>query len=142
MGLLPADDPSWYEGTDEPWRLKEPRSPQTLPETPRQARTWETVKNSYVLAGLCIACASQAAYGHQLGFSYVRPPCFDCRSIVAAHPEPAGNGWRKFRKGDRARAEAISMPAQPRPMPWITVRLQPSSKAILWRSRPKQETAP
>jgi hypothetical protein len=80
-----------------------------LPETLGQARTWERVKSNYVAAGLCTACASQAAYGHQLGFSRVHPPCLDCRSIVAKLPEHAGNGWRRFIKGDRARAVAVSM---------------------------------
>lgn len=45
------------------------------PETPRQAATWENVKNRYAEAGLCNACAGQAAYGHQMGFARVQPPC-------------------------------------------------------------------
>lgn len=45
------------------------------PETFRQAGTWENVKNKYVDAGLCNGCAGQAAYGHQLGFTRIHPPC-------------------------------------------------------------------
>lgn len=45
------------------------------PETARQAGTWENVKNRYADAGLCNGCAGQAAYGHQLGFARIHPPC-------------------------------------------------------------------
>lgn len=45
------------------------------PETHRQATTWENTKNKYKGAGLCNGCAGQAAYGHQLGFHKIKPPC-------------------------------------------------------------------
>lgn len=48
------------------------------PETIRQARTWETVKGHYQEAGLCEGCAGQAAYGAQLGFAKIKPPCAEC----------------------------------------------------------------
>lgn len=51
------------------------------PETLRQARTWETVKGHYEDAGLCGGCAGQAAYGHQLGFAKIKPPCAECAYI-------------------------------------------------------------
>lgn len=49
------------------------------PETARQAQTWENTKNKYVAAGLCNGCAGQAAYGHQMGFHRIHPPCGSCR---------------------------------------------------------------
>lgn len=52
--------------------------PTEKPETPRQARNWETVKRRYLDAGLCLKCSSQAAYGHQHGFAAIRPPCEVC----------------------------------------------------------------
>jgi hypothetical protein len=52
------------------------------PETPRQAATWENVKNRYVEAGLCTGCAGQAAYGHQLGFTRIKDPCDNCRTVT------------------------------------------------------------
>lgn len=58
------------------------------PETLRQARTFETFKTAHVHAGLCHTCASQAAYGRQLGFSRVAGPCTDaCRSAAGLVPE-------------------------------------------------------
>lgn len=45
------------------------------PETARQAETWQNTKGKYLAAGLCNACAGQAAYGHQLGFHRIQPPC-------------------------------------------------------------------
>jgi hypothetical protein len=52
------------------------------PETLRQARTWETVKGHYEAAGLCEGCAGQAAYGAQLGFAKINPPCDHCSYVV------------------------------------------------------------
>lgn len=81
------------------------------PETMSQARTWDTVKAAYLRAGLCHACAGQAAWGHQLGFGHVsppdkrgfrhgiRPPCDRCRPLVAAFPVAAPAGWRRFARG-------------------------------------------
>lgn len=65
------------------------------PETMRQSRTWEVIKNRYLRLGLCHTCASQAAYGHQLGFSRIHPPCPDCAPIVATFEFPAVTPWRK-----------------------------------------------
>jgi hypothetical protein len=66
------------------------------PETMRQAKRWETVKNRYLAAGLCIKCASQAAYGHQLAFSRIHPPCDDCAAVVAGFPIHATTVWRRL----------------------------------------------
>ena len=55
-------------------------------ETPRQARTFSTVKGHYLTLGLCSPCAAQAAFGHQLGFSRSKPPCNSCRAIIASFP--------------------------------------------------------
>jgi hypothetical protein len=62
----------------------------------RQAKTWENVKNRYLAAGLCTRCAAQAAYGHQLAFSRIRPPCGDCAAIVAEFPIQATTVWRRL----------------------------------------------
>lgn len=84
-------------------------------ETLSQARLWEKVKSLYVRDGLCDGCASQAAYGHQLGFGYVsprdkwseadrriKPPCSECAPIVAAFPvDVPRSQWRRWRQGDR-----------------------------------------
>lgn len=66
----------------------------TEPESVRQAQRHESVTNSYRLAGLCVRCAAQAAYGHQHGFSTVRRPCTACRSVVERFPVGKPNGWR------------------------------------------------
>jgi hypothetical protein len=52
------------------------------PETFRQAQTWETVKGHYEDAGLDGSCAGQAAYGHQMGFRKIKPPCPVCAAIT------------------------------------------------------------
>ena len=67
------------------------------PETREAARGWGNRKTNYLNAGLCHACAAQAAYGHQLGFSHVRPPCGACQPLVDAFDVPAVNGWRTLR---------------------------------------------
>jgi hypothetical protein len=86
-----------------------------LPESLSQARAWDRCRAKYAAAGLCDACAAQAAWGHQIGFGYVstRPwleadrrikaPCESCAPIVAAFPAEAGKDspWRRFRFGDR-----------------------------------------
>ena len=56
--------------------------PQDRPETRSQAHTWDRVKTHYEKAGLCGACAAQAAYGHQLGFHKINPPCDHCSYVV------------------------------------------------------------
>ncbi len=53
----------------------------TEPETAHQAAKWERVKNRYLRAGLCLRCASQAAWGHQCGFLAINPPCDDCAGV-------------------------------------------------------------
>ncbi len=73
------------------------------PETPAQAKVWENTARKYQDDGLCRPCAGQAAYGHQLGFSRVQPPCDGCAPVVAGFPLPAGAGtpWRKWPRGTR-----------------------------------------
>lgn len=66
------------------------------PETLQQARTWERTKGRYLAAGLCHACAAQAAWGHQCGFTGIKPPCAACTPLVAAFPTPAVAPWRKL----------------------------------------------
>jgi len=48
------------------------------PETMSQAVNWDKRFSAYERAGFCFVCAAQAAWGHQLGFSRVRPVCPDC----------------------------------------------------------------
>jgi len=62
-------------------------------ETPRQARRWQQVYGWYDRAGLCPRCCAQGAWGHQLGFSNVKPPCNPCAVIVAEFPAKVSNGW-------------------------------------------------
>lgn len=64
-------------------------------ESFRQAKTWETVTRRYQREGLCRGCAGQAAYGHQLGFSRVNPPCGECAPIVDGFPCHAAGPWRR-----------------------------------------------
>lgn len=65
-------------------------------ETPRQAEKWSRVKSWYYRAGLCPRCSSQGAWGHQLGFSNVKPPCLPCSRIVSKYPILTVNGWRRL----------------------------------------------
>ncbi|MPV50276.1 hypothetical protein GCG21_09725 [Pseudactinotalea sp. HY160] len=81
-------------------------SAHTRPETMREARTWEVVKNRALDYGLCHACAAQLAYGHQLGFtSTTHEPCGECLWIVATLPVAKSNGWRTV-AGEAASREA------------------------------------
>ncbi len=73
------------------------------PETPGQAFTWETVKNKALDFGLCHRCASQLAWGHQNGFSSLRPPCRECTPLIASLPKVRPNGWRSV-EGTASRA--------------------------------------
>ena len=70
----------------------------TKPETFSQARRWQVVNNKYLSYGLCPRCASQAAWGHQNGFSTLHEPCIDCKPLVALLPISTGinSPWRKF----------------------------------------------
>jgi hypothetical protein len=73
----------------------------TEPETFDQAQTWQKVLSAYLGDELCHRCASQAAWGHQNGFSLARPPCGACVPIVAGFPKSAGRGspWRRHQRG-------------------------------------------
>lgn len=66
------------------------------PETPMQAQWWKRTQGWYERAGLCPRCSSQGAWGHQLGFSNVKPPCNPCAAIVAEFPTPSANGWHQL----------------------------------------------
>lgn len=73
----------------------------TIPETPRQASVWAVVLSNYIRFGLCHTCASQAAWGHQNGFSTIKPPCSDCLPLVKQLPVSAGTNspWKRFHRG-------------------------------------------
>ena len=74
------------------------------PETLREAQSWETVKNKYLEIGLCVRCASQAAWGHQVGFSNLEhDPCDVCAPLVAELPVLAGRNsrWWRFHEGTK-----------------------------------------
>lgn len=73
-------------------------------ETPRQARTFSTMKGHYLTLGLCSPCAAQAAFGHQLGFSRSNPPCDSCSSTIGTFPVREPGPWRSSspRRGAQA----------------------------------------
>ncbi len=73
------------------------------PETMSETRTWDVTKNHYKRDGLCHRCASQAAWGHQIGFSRLEhAPCSDCAAVVATFPVEASHpAWRRHRQGKR-----------------------------------------
>lgn len=64
-------------------------------ESPRMARRWQSNLSRYANAGLCPRCAGQAAFGHQLGWANVFPPCSVCWPIVTSWANPTGSpsGW-------------------------------------------------
>lgn len=68
-------------------------------ESIAQARAFDRKKKRYRRLGLCHPCASQAAWGHQLGFGEgrINDPCTKCAPIVAGFPDdgPKGSKWRK-----------------------------------------------
>lgn len=68
------------------------------PETIGQARVWQRKQGRYELAGLCPTCASQAAWGHALGFQKIKNPCSQCQPFVSRFdtPGPRGSKWRKI----------------------------------------------
>jgi hypothetical protein len=80
------------------------------PETKAQARAHARKTKRYRRLGLCHACASQAAWGHQCGFQKIHDPCEKCLPIVATFPTagPRGSKWRKclIRIEYMSRAEA------------------------------------
>ena len=71
-----------------------PRRAQDPVETPGQARIFDAMKRHYVRLGLCYPCAAQAAWGHQLGFSRINPPCLECQSLVDTFPVARPGRWR------------------------------------------------
>lgn len=80
------------------------------PETPRQAARWQEVNGQAVRFGLCPRCASQMAWGSQLGYARTtREPCETCAPLVALLPLAKPNGWRTVSGSATARA------------PWATV---------------------
>lgn len=87
IGLLPPIRPLADYGP------RKPKS-QGKPETPRQARSWDATKRHYRSLGLCGACAAQAAWGHQLGFTTVNPPCLVCLPVVLSFPVNEPGEWR------------------------------------------------
>lgn len=75
------------------------------PETMGQARLWDATSAWYLKAGLCGRCASQMAWGHQIGWSRVHPPCEECRPFIDTFPLGQVNGWRSVPKQDRTAQE-------------------------------------
>lgn len=73
-----------------------PAKPTHSPETPLQADWWMRTKSWYERAGLCPRCSAQGAWGHQLGFSNVKPPCNSCAAIVTEFPTSATNSWNQL----------------------------------------------
>jgi hypothetical protein len=45
---------------------------------------------------LCGRCAAQAAWGHQLGFSRIDPPCGVWEPLVDTFPVDKPGGWRSY----------------------------------------------
>jgi hypothetical protein len=78
------------------------------PESLRQAQTWERVKNTYRVRGLCWTCSAQAAYGHQLGFARIEQPCPLCVGVVADLPKGEVNGWRSMPVSSSAAASTTA----------------------------------
>lgn len=76
--------------------LHSPSKDSHSPETPMQAQWWMRTRSWYERAGVCPRCSSQGAWGHQLGFSNVKPPCTPCGLIVAEFPVPTLNDWRQL----------------------------------------------
>lgn len=65
------------------------------PETLRQAQTFGIVLGRALDFGLCYRCASQMAWGHQLGFGRVtHEPCACCLPLVEMLPVARLNRWR------------------------------------------------
>src|SRR5699024_126212 len=92
------------------------------PETLRQAQRWDSAVARYAHAGLCTPCASQAAWGAQIGYSRVRPPCEECAAAVAEFPGAEHvNGWRSWPertvhhrpRRDSVAARALTAPGAP-----------------------------
>lgn len=73
------------------------RTARVEPETLSQAKVWDRKNKRYLIAGLCPLCASQAAWGHSIGFQKIKDPCTECQPLVDAFdtPGPRGSKWRK-----------------------------------------------
>lgn len=67
-------------------------------ETPSQAQEWQRAYGWYDRAGLCPRCSAQGAWGVQLGYSNVKPPCNPCAVIVSTFPAERPNGWRRLHR--------------------------------------------
>src|SRR5690606_10003832 len=67
-------------------------------ETLEQARTWDRVKTAYLRDGFCDPCAAQAAWGHQNGFTRVRPICGLCVGTIPTyrHAGERARTWAKM----------------------------------------------
>lgn len=110
------------------------------PETLAQAVEWQAVERHYVTLGLCHACAAQAAYGHQIGFTRINQPCPDCATVVAGFPDEAANGWRsqsyrKMRRGAYGPGPERTAYAS---APWPTVHTHAPRRVVsrgMWGSR-------
>lgn len=95
----PAEDVHSKASTwpaDIPVRSPSPAS--QPPETPSQAQEWQRAYGWYDRAGLCPRCSAQGAWGVQLGYSNVKPPCNPCAVIVAEFPAERSNGWRRLHR--------------------------------------------
>lgn len=87
-----------------------PRANLKQPETMAQAKRWEKVNQRYLKKGLCVKCASQASWGHQLGFKNVEhDPCETCRPIIDSFPveHRMNTAWRSMRFQDAVLAQPI-----------------------------------
>ena len=78
--------------------VRSPSKASQTPETTEQAREWQRFYGWYDRAGLCPRCSAQGAWGHQLGFSNVKPPCNPCAVIVADFPAKVSNGWHRLHR--------------------------------------------
>jgi hypothetical protein len=72
---------------------------QEQPETPAQAKEWDKRFSAYQRGGLCPRCASQAAWGHQFGFTRVHAPWQGCLPIVETFPKQEAGPWRSVPRG-------------------------------------------
>jgi hypothetical protein len=72
-------------------------------ETFSQAQRFDTNRNTFAKLGFCDTCAAQAAYGRQLGWNQVAPPCARCiASVDEVSMEAIGAPWRRvFEDSDR-----------------------------------------
>jgi len=66
-------------------------------ETLDQAELFTTNRNLFSRLGFCDMCAAQAAYGRQLGWKQVAPPCAKCiASVDEISLNEIGARWRKI----------------------------------------------